>query len=102
MYIDDLTTYMAVHTSFLPNCGNKYFVAACDDGIKLFDFEAERVKIKMSCDAYKKLVESWKNVFSYLCDCVKVVDCIDMPTQDAYLLSKGAELLSEENADEGM
>ena len=54
MYIDDLTTYMAVHTSFLPNCGNKYFVAACDDGIKLFDFEAERVKIKMSCDAYKK------------------------------------------------
>ena len=43
VYIEDLTTYMGIHTTFLPNCGNKYFIAACDDGIKIFDFEAELV-----------------------------------------------------------
>jgi hypothetical protein len=38
-----MTTCMAISLSFLPNCGNKYFIAACDDGIKLFDFEQSKV-----------------------------------------------------------
>jgi len=42
-FVDDLTSYMVFSLSFMPNCGHKYFLAAVDDGIKLFDFEAEKV-----------------------------------------------------------
>jgi len=90
--IDDMTTYMAISLSFLPNCGNKYFLCACDDGIKLFDFELG------------KLVDSWKELYSYLCDCVKVVSCKDITTEEGeiLILSKGVELLNEENPSEVM
>jgi len=41
--IDEVTTNMALSLSFLPNCGNKYFMAAADEGIKIYDFENEVV-----------------------------------------------------------
>jgi hypothetical protein len=34
---------IAVTLEFMPDCGNKYFVAAFDSGIKVFDFEGEVV-----------------------------------------------------------
>lgn len=36
-------TGMAVTLEFVPDCGNKYFVAAFDSGLKVFDFEGEMV-----------------------------------------------------------
>jgi len=83
---DDDSTSSAVSVCFVPNCGNKYLVAGCDDGVKLFDFEHDR------------LVETWKELYSYLCDCVKFVNCKDMELDDGeqYLLTKGVELVSDE------
>lgn len=37
--MDDDITCMAFTVSFLPNTGNKYFIGACDDAIRLYDFE---------------------------------------------------------------
>lgn len=42
---DDDSTSSAVSVSFVPNCGNKFLVAGCDDGVKLFDFEHDRVHL---------------------------------------------------------
>jgi len=90
-YIDDNSTSTAVSLSFVPDCGNSYFVFAADDGIKLVDFEAGKV------------VDSWTSIYSYLCDCVKFVDCKDIQaTQpgEYFLLSKGVELLNENDSSE--
>jgi len=42
-FMNDLDSKIVLSLAFLPNCGNKYFVAAVDDGIKIFDFETEEV-----------------------------------------------------------
>jgi hypothetical protein len=41
--MEDGVTCMAFTVSFVPNTGNRYFLAACDDGVKLFDFEKAKV-----------------------------------------------------------
>jgi WD40 repeat protein len=41
--INDLTTNIAISISFLPNCGNKYFLCSGDHAIKIYDFENEQV-----------------------------------------------------------
>ena len=41
--LEDGETCMVFTISFVPNTGNKYFIAACDDRIKLFDFEVGKV-----------------------------------------------------------
>lgn len=41
----DGITCMAFTVSFVPHTGNKYFLAACDDRLKIFDFEHARVGI---------------------------------------------------------
>jgi hypothetical protein len=43
-YIDDMTTNRVFHISFVPNTGNKYFLAAGDETVKLYDFEEETVR----------------------------------------------------------
>ena len=51
------------------------------------------------------MVASWKGIYSYLCDCVKVVECSDIQKnsrREIYILSKGVEMMSEENVDEGI
>lgn len=42
---DDLTC-MAFTVSFLPNTGNKYFLAACDEHLRLYDFETANVRFR--------------------------------------------------------
>lgn len=42
--MEDNLTYMAFTVSFLPNTGNKYFLAATDEHIRLFDFETGKVR----------------------------------------------------------
>jgi hypothetical protein len=44
--IDEETTNMALSLSFMPNCGNKYFMSAADGGVKIYDFEKEVVHIQ--------------------------------------------------------
>jgi len=41
--MDDPLTCMAFTVSFIPNTSNKYFLGACDDVIRLYDFEATKV-----------------------------------------------------------
>jgi hypothetical protein len=36
-------TTIAASLDFVPNCGKKFFVAACDTGVKVFDFDTEQV-----------------------------------------------------------
>jgi hypothetical protein len=42
--MDDGITCMAFTVSFVPNTGNKYFLAACDEHIRLYDFESSQVR----------------------------------------------------------
>lgn len=44
--MDDNLTCMAFTVSFLPNTGNKYFLAATDEHLRLYDFENAKVKRK--------------------------------------------------------
>jgi hypothetical protein len=41
----DGATCMAFTVSFVPNTGNKLFMAACDEHLKLYDFEQATVNI---------------------------------------------------------
>lgn len=40
---DPTKTEIVLSIDFIPNCGYKFFLAACDNGINLFDFEKEQV-----------------------------------------------------------
>jgi WD40 repeat protein len=41
--MEEEETCMAFNVSFVPNTGNKYFIAACDEVIRLYDFEHGKV-----------------------------------------------------------
>lgn len=41
--MEEEETCMAFNVSFVPNTGNKYFIAACDELIRLYDFEHGKV-----------------------------------------------------------
>jgi hypothetical protein len=41
--IADHGTTVVSCLDFVPSCGNKFFMAATDAGLKLFDFETEQV-----------------------------------------------------------
>jgi hypothetical protein len=41
--INDGITCMAFSVSFVPNTGNKFFIGACDEHIRLYDFEQNQV-----------------------------------------------------------
>ncbi|KAJ1650365.1 hypothetical protein IWQ61_008813 [Dispira simplex] len=112
--VEDGITCMAFTVSFLPHTGNKYFLGACDDHIKLYDFEQGR------------LLQTFENIYSSYCDCGKFIECLEIPipgkneaeksqqtiltTSDelarpadlptrpfAYFLSRGVELLDAED-----
>lgn len=58
----DGDTCMVFTISFVPNTGNKYFIAACDERIKLFDFESERVNFSAYVRSFKYLMRSMVNI----------------------------------------
>lgn len=96
--MDDNLTCMAFTVSFLPNTGNKYFLAAVDEHLRLYDFEST------------KLLQTFSDLYSSYCDCGKFIkwldeakylnkdadsmDIDDEATQDeyAYFITRGAEL----------
>ncbi|KAJ3313086.1 hypothetical protein HDV04_002403 [Boothiomyces sp. JEL0838] len=95
--ITDGYTCMAFTTSFLPNTGNKYFIASCDDSIRLYDFEESR------------LLQTFPNIFSCYCDFSTFLNCLDYeacPTWDqfsednpmfSFLICRGVEVLDGED-----
>lgn len=64
--IEDGETCMAFNVAFLPNTGNRLFVAACDNHVALFDFETE------------KKIQKFGEIYSCYCDYVMVVPCLDL------------------------
>ncbi|KAJ3397589.1 hypothetical protein HDU92_006384 [Lobulomyces angularis] len=89
----DEVTCMAFSISFLPNSGNKFFIAACDDSLRLYDFE--------TCE----LIHSFEQIFSYYCDFVKFInpveiiesELVDDEEEFSYILTRGVETLDMED-----
>lgn len=87
----DGITCMAFTVSFVPNTGNKYFIAACDEQLKLFDFEQAMV------------LQTFPEMYSSYCDCGKFIRWLDEPTKDesnvefAWFISRGAEMCNLED-----
>ncbi|CAO3607731.1 unnamed protein product [Cunninghamella echinulata] len=95
--VDELTC-MAFTISFLPNTGNKYFMAACDEHLRLYDFETNQ------------LLQTFENLYTSYCDCGKFIKWLDEPQywesvkkeeednnknngqQYAWFITRGAEL----------
>ncbi|KAI8967594.1 WD40-repeat-containing domain protein [Mycotypha africana] len=65
--MDDGLTCMAFTVSFVPNTGNKYFIAACDEHLRLYDFEQAT------------LLQTFEDLYSSYCDCGKFVNWLDAP-----------------------
>ncbi|KAJ2960794.1 hypothetical protein NQZ79_g3839 [Umbelopsis isabellina] len=80
--MDDGITCMAFTVSFVPNTGNKYFLAACDEHVRLYDFE--------SC----QMMQTFEDLYSSYCDCGKFIKWLD---EDRYLEETKAEGSSEKD-----
>ncbi|KAG0346494.1 hypothetical protein BG004_001618 [Podila humilis] len=63
----DGVTCMAFTVSFVPNTGNKYFLAAADENLRLYDFE------------HATLLKTFENMYSSYCDCGKFIQAVDYP-----------------------
>ncbi|KAL0087782.1 WD40-repeat-containing domain protein [Phycomyces blakesleeanus] len=63
--MEDGITCMAFTVSFLPNTGNKYFMGACDEHLRLYDFEEAQ------------LLQTFEDMYSSYCDCGKFVKWLD-------------------------
>ncbi|KAI7886126.1 WD40 repeat-like protein [Lichtheimia hyalospora FSU 10163] len=63
--MDDGLTCMAFTVSFVPNTGNKLFMAACDAHLRLYDFEEAL------------LLQTFEDIYSSYCDCGKFVRWLD-------------------------
>ncbi|PRP83385.1 hypothetical protein PROFUN_09413 [Planoprotostelium fungivorum] len=77
-----------VHSiSVVPGTGSKFFLASCDDSMKLFDFETEQV------------VQSFPTLYSYICDVCTFVFPMEIPSQpnEMFLLTKGVELVNDKD-----
>ncbi|KAG2223512.1 hypothetical protein INT45_000832 [Circinella minor] len=100
----DGVTCMAFTVSFLPNTGNKYFMAACDESLRLYDFEEAQ------------LLRTFDEMYSSYCDCGKFITWLDEPKKEeeeekdkmdqdndvapySYFISRGAEMC---DVDEGV
>ncbi|KAK3814440.1 MAG: WD40-repeat-containing domain protein [Benniella sp.] len=84
----DGVTCMAFTVSFVPNTGNKYFLAAADENLRLYDFEKET------------LLQTFDNMYSSYCDCGKFITAVDFPLpppipEEAPAAEDGAEEIKE-------
>ncbi|KAK5822562.1 WD40-repeat-containing domain protein, partial [Linnemannia elongata] len=82
--MEDGITCMAFTVSFVPNTGNKYFLAAADENLRLYDFEHATVK-EVSESAIKKGKMK-----------ADEIEPAPRPQQYAYFISRGVELLDSE------
>ncbi|KAL0083572.1 WD40-repeat-containing domain protein [Phycomyces blakesleeanus] len=70
-HMEDGATCMAFTVSFVPNTGNKYFLAACDEHLRLYDFEESQ------------LLQTFEDIYSSYCDCGKFIKWLDEPIYTA-------------------
>ncbi|PVV01159.1 hypothetical protein BB560_004434 [Smittium megazygosporum] len=100
---EDGVSCMVFGVSFLPDTANRFFIAACDERVKLFDMKTS------------KIVKSFEQIYSSYCDCAKFIQLdesfeLSLKTGDledskppqpktkaAYFLTRGVELLDSEN-----
>lgn len=80
----DGITCMAFTISFLPHTGNKYFIAATDGDVSIFDFETAQI------------IQRFVTPYSHYCDCVKVVDCLELP-QPEFIWGQSDELPTKDS-----
>ncbi|KAJ2330958.1 hypothetical protein GGI00_003474, partial [Coemansia sp. RSA 2681] len=71
MEVEDGVTCMAFTVSFLPNTGNRYFMAATDDHVTLMDLER--------C----MIVQRFDPIYSSYCDCGKFIELVEEPLYQA-------------------
>jgi WD40 repeat protein len=79
--IKDNTNNIVWSLEFIPDCGNKFFIAAADEGLKIYDFETE------------ELVQEFPKLYSWSCDNVQFVypKEIFINPNEYYLLTRGCE-----------
>ncbi|KAJ1677501.1 hypothetical protein EV182_006040, partial [Spiromyces aspiralis] len=107
---EDGITCMAFGVSFVPNTGNRYFLAATDDHVKVMDMETNSI------------TQSFDPVYSSYCDCGKFIEMAESLSEEegstsaaksdekgntegsgartrpfAYFITRGVELLDAEN-----
>ncbi|KAI9476240.1 MAG: WD40-repeat-containing domain protein [Benjaminiella poitrasii] len=88
----DGLTCMAFTISFVPNTGNKYFIAACDEHLRLYDFENA------------VLLQTFEDIYSSYCDCGKFIHWVDDDQQETSVIDemeKRVEELSVVENEEG-
>ncbi|KAJ2887388.1 hypothetical protein IWW38_005151, partial [Coemansia aciculifera] len=71
MEVSDGVTCMAFTVSFLPNTGNRYFMAATDDHVTLMDLE------------HCRIVQRFDPIYSSYCDCGKFIELVEEPLYQA-------------------
>ncbi|CAG8702847.1 7328_t:CDS:2, partial [Racocetra fulgida] len=105
--VDGLTC-MAFTVSFVPNTANRYFMAATDEHVRLYDFDAAQLMQTFS-----------DNMYSQYCDCGKFIHPLEpledqeinddsveecnskskkkqIPPKFAYFITRGVEILDAE------
>ncbi|KAJ1879376.1 hypothetical protein LPJ66_011705, partial [Kickxella alabastrina] len=65
--VEDGITCMAFTVSFVPNTGNRFFLASTDDHVTLMDLE--------NC----KIVQRFDPIYSSYCDCGKFIELVEEP-----------------------
>jgi len=79
---------MAFTVSFVPNTGNKYFLGACDDVMRLYDFETAQ------------LLQTFPTGYSSYCDCLKFVrigeEAGGEVDKSLFFVTRGVELLDDD------
>jgi len=74
--------------AFFPKSGNRLFAAACDNGIKIFDFET------------MELYETFDDLYSSICDSIMFVEeCPELKSAKDFfwLLTKGVENVDDQD-----
>ncbi|KAJ2551890.1 hypothetical protein EV175_003519 [Coemansia sp. RSA 1933] len=66
--VEDGVTCMAFTVSFVPNAGNRFFMASTDDHVTLMDLE------------HCAIVQRFDPIYSSYCDCGKFVELVEQPT----------------------
>ncbi len=63
-------------------------MGACDDGLKLYDFDT------------RQLLQSFPDLYTCFCDCVKFVEPDELPQAEGefYVLTRGVENLRDDDA----
>lgn len=108
----DTVTSMAFHMSMLPHCGNRYVLAACDNTLRLFDLEQEKVQhiyigfmhIERTKCAYMYMylyiiqkIAEFEDIYTSYCDCVEIIENPNAPKFGEFaVLTRGVEECNEE------